>query len=198
MYSVYRRTHLFLHVLCVLIGHASLSTREDLDELVAMTDGYSGSDLRDLCKEAAMYPLRGEIGRAMLMFFTSRTNRNFYTRRFCGLVDCYQASCRKYHTSFWFQTNLSDTSQSLCSTFTKFTVRLFQPIQATPVSEPDPLYPDAWLIVRSVARMAYAQAVWSFAFYFLKDSICSSWFHVIAHVNGWLCPGGTQTVIPVL
>ena len=42
--------------------HALPCYRASLTALVEMTDGYSGSDLKELCKEAAMEPIRGEMG----------------------------------------------------------------------------------------------------------------------------------------
>jgi len=47
----------------LLVGEFALS-RADTAQLVAATEGYSGSDLAALCKEAAMVPLR-ELGAAL-------------------------------------------------------------------------------------------------------------------------------------
>ncbi|XP_078161953.1 AAA-type ATPase family protein isoform X2 [Carex rostrata] len=44
-----------------LKGQSNSLSGSDMDRLVAETDGYSGSDLRALCEEAAMMPLR-ELG----------------------------------------------------------------------------------------------------------------------------------------
>jgi len=51
---------------CAIIEHlfkdqAHVLTRRDVDRLVAVTDGYSGSDLTALCKEASMVAIR-ELG----------------------------------------------------------------------------------------------------------------------------------------
>ena len=41
-----------------LQGQACRLSRSDLEHLVGLTDGYSGSDLAALCQEAAMQPIR--------------------------------------------------------------------------------------------------------------------------------------------
>lgn len=40
-------------------------SEEDMDELVALTEGYSGSDITSLAKDAAIWPIR-ELGPRML------------------------------------------------------------------------------------------------------------------------------------
>jgi len=42
----------------ILLKKASLSTDFSLDRLVAATEGYSGSDIKEMCRNAAMIPLR--------------------------------------------------------------------------------------------------------------------------------------------
>ena len=50
------REELILHLMANV--PCKLGTR-DVKQLVKLTDGYSGSDLSALCKESAMFPLRG-------------------------------------------------------------------------------------------------------------------------------------------
>lgn len=45
----------------LLAGHGSAISDLEIDRIVAATEGYSGSDLRALCQEAAMAPIR-ELG----------------------------------------------------------------------------------------------------------------------------------------
>lgn len=33
-------------------------TREDIDEIAKLTDGYSGADMKNLCQEASLGPIR--------------------------------------------------------------------------------------------------------------------------------------------
>lgn len=42
----------------MLQGQASKLKSGDIDRVVHNTDGYSGSDIRALCREAAMVPIR--------------------------------------------------------------------------------------------------------------------------------------------
>lgn len=42
----------------MLQGQASKLESVDIDRVVRSTDGYSGSDIRALCREAAMVPIR--------------------------------------------------------------------------------------------------------------------------------------------
>ena len=49
-------------------------TKEEFGELIALTDGYSGSDLSAVCKEAAMGPVR-ELSSEMLRTVRSEDMR---------------------------------------------------------------------------------------------------------------------------
>ena len=42
----------------ILLKKASLASDFDLDRLIAVTEGYSGSDIKEMCRNAAMIPLR--------------------------------------------------------------------------------------------------------------------------------------------
>ena len=42
----------------LLLKKASLSTDFSIDRLVVATEGYSGSDIKEICRNAAMIPLR--------------------------------------------------------------------------------------------------------------------------------------------
>src|SRR5579859_4604454 len=42
----------------ILLKKASLSPNFDLDRLIVKTDGFSGSDIKEMCRNAAMIPLR--------------------------------------------------------------------------------------------------------------------------------------------
>jgi SpoVK/Ycf46/Vps4 family AAA+-type ATPase len=46
------------HILSLALEDATLDVSLSLDEIAAMTDGYSGSDLSELCRQAALYPVR--------------------------------------------------------------------------------------------------------------------------------------------
>lgn len=53
-------------LLCKLLAKCPNDlSKEDIDEIVTLTDGYSGSDLFHLCREAALFPLRsiGDISK---------------------------------------------------------------------------------------------------------------------------------------
>ena len=45
-------------ILTILLKNASLVTDFSLDRIIAATEGYSGSDLKEMCRNAAMIPLR--------------------------------------------------------------------------------------------------------------------------------------------
>jgi len=42
----------------ILLKNASLAPDFSIDRLVAATEGYSGSDIKEMCRNAAMIPLR--------------------------------------------------------------------------------------------------------------------------------------------
>jgi ATPase family AAA domain-containing protein 1 len=42
----------------ILLKKASLASDFDLDRLIAVTEGCSGSDIKEMCRNAAMIPLR--------------------------------------------------------------------------------------------------------------------------------------------
>ena len=42
----------------ILLKKASLAPDFSIDHLVALTEGYSGSDIKEMCRSAAMVPLR--------------------------------------------------------------------------------------------------------------------------------------------
>lgn len=47
-----------LKILHLMLSHASLSPGFDFEELARRTDGLSGSDLKETCRNAAMIPVR--------------------------------------------------------------------------------------------------------------------------------------------
>ncbi|KDN37536.1 putative MSP1-intra-mitochondrial sorting protein [Tilletiaria anomala UBC 951] len=57
-------------ILSIMLKGTDLDKRFDLDEVVRRTEGYSGSDLKELCRAAAMIPvrevLRSESGRKIV------------------------------------------------------------------------------------------------------------------------------------
>lgn len=59
-----------------LLGSSSsfALSESDRDEVVRLTDGYSGSDLAAMCREAALAPLR-ELGDALATVPASRVRR---------------------------------------------------------------------------------------------------------------------------
>jgi len=63
----------------LLAKHNDPLTSEELNEMAVLTDGYSGSDLTGLAKDAALGPIRG------IEFFTI----NFVFLVFVSFVICY-------------------------------------------------------------------------------------------------------------
>jgi SpoVK/Ycf46/Vps4 family AAA+-type ATPase len=47
-----------LKILRLMLAHATLSPGFDFEELARRTDGLSGSDLKETCRNAAMIPVR--------------------------------------------------------------------------------------------------------------------------------------------
>ena len=45
-------------IFSILLNKASLAPDFSIDRLVAATEGYSGSDIKEMCRNAAMVPLR--------------------------------------------------------------------------------------------------------------------------------------------
>src|SRR5436190_15553745 len=45
-------------IFSILLKKASLAPEFSIDRLVAATEGYSGSDIKEMCRNAAMVPLR--------------------------------------------------------------------------------------------------------------------------------------------
>ncbi|KAI8813451.1 P-loop containing nucleoside triphosphate hydrolase protein [Cladochytrium replicatum] len=52
-----------LRILRILLKDVNLSQNFRMEELATRTDGYSGSDLKELCRNAAMVPIRESIRR---------------------------------------------------------------------------------------------------------------------------------------
>lgn len=48
-------------ILRMLLKDIRLDQNFDIDRLIAYTEGYSGSDLKELCRNAAMNPVREAI-----------------------------------------------------------------------------------------------------------------------------------------
>ena len=44
-----------------ILKHERLASDVDLDQLARMTEGFSGSDLRELCRTAAVYGMRDSL-----------------------------------------------------------------------------------------------------------------------------------------
>lgn len=47
-----------LKILKLMLAHVTLTPSFDIEELARRTDGLSGSDLRETCRNAAMVPVR--------------------------------------------------------------------------------------------------------------------------------------------
>lgn len=50
-----------LQVTSTILRHERLSTDVDLDHIAKLTEGFSGSDIRELCRMAAVYGMRDSI-----------------------------------------------------------------------------------------------------------------------------------------
>lgn len=48
-------------VLRLILKDTPLAERDCIEQLAAITDAYSGSDLKELCKTASVYPIREMI-----------------------------------------------------------------------------------------------------------------------------------------
>lgn len=53
----------------LLAKHNDPLTPEELNEMAVLTEGYSGSDLTGLAKDAALGPIRGNIKSILLGFY---------------------------------------------------------------------------------------------------------------------------------
>ncbi|XP_034474729.1 ATPase family AAA domain-containing protein 1 [Drosophila innubila] len=51
-----------LAILQLILRHEHLNSSVDLKRLASLTSGYSGSDLRELCRQASIYRVRGLLG----------------------------------------------------------------------------------------------------------------------------------------
>lgn len=52
-----------LDILQLILKHEQLSSSVDLRKIARLTSGYSGSDLRELCRQAIIYRMRGLMGK---------------------------------------------------------------------------------------------------------------------------------------
>jgi SpoVK/Ycf46/Vps4 family AAA+-type ATPase len=55
----------------LLAKHNDPLTPEELNEMAVLTDGYSGSDLTGLAKDAALGPIRGTFLTLQILFYLS-------------------------------------------------------------------------------------------------------------------------------